>query len=145
MGLTGTTKTVQIEDANRKVRIGARSVEDDRQNSLESFPRPSRQGDVEHRILNLNRIKRQFTIDAKMSDEDASAINDGVNANISDKEDLKDEFDKVFEDQNLVTLTYGSDTFTGFLSKRNFKEEASEENMHYRIKFTFLKGVEMNS
>lgn len=130
------TKTVKFDDGNKTVEVGATKIERDFKNSLYSQPLAQDQtGDTETLIMNLNRVKRNWIINARIDDPFADKV-DGS----GDKEQAITNLLDIYLSQKRVTMTIGPRSQQGFLKNLNVVEKAGEDGTTYTMKIEFIKG-----
>jgi len=133
------TKTVKFDDGNKTVKVGATKIERDFKNSLYSSPLAQEQsGDAETLIMNLNRVKRNIIINARIDDPFADKIDSS-----GDKEQAFNNLLDIYLSQEKVTLTIGSRTNKGFLKNLNVTEKAGQDSTTYTMKIEFIKGKDI--
>jgi len=132
------TKTVKFDDGNKTVKVGATKIERDFKNSIYAEPIAQDQtGDEpENALLNLQRVKRNWVINARLDDPFADKV-DGA----GDKEQTFDNLLDIYLSQRIVTLTIGPRTHEGFLKNLNVVEKANEDASTYTMKIEFIKGT----
>lgn len=141
------TKTVKLEDSSNSITLGGVEVTENWENDINGFRRPDLDGgSVEFRALNLNQVKQTFQITVEMDDATTQALNSGDGTlGSGTKEDARDRLFTIAESGDLLTLTYGSRTFEGFVSKLEVEEDAEEESdPGYTFTIQFLVATPMN-
>lgn len=139
-------KKVKIDNGTKTAEVGAIEIERDFRNNL--FTEPLAQdgtGDTETLIMNLNRVKRNWIITAKIDDEFASKV-DGAGS----KEDLYTKLEDIYLSQERVTLTIDeSDSnqrvHKGFLKNLNSIDAADRDSSAYELKIEFVKGKDIQN
>lgn len=133
------------DDGTDKTYIGAEEVTRNRENELESYAKPN-EIPPSHRAQNMNKIKEQISVKAKMTDEATQILNSEDSAlGDGDKENLVDRLDEFYESTELLKLYYGDREYTGYISQIEYKERGRYENSVYDITLDFLIAVPMNS
>lgn len=131
------TKTVKFDDGNKTVKVGATKIERDFKNSIYAEPiaQDTKGADPKNALLNLQRVKRNWVITAKLDDPFSDKV-DGS----GDKEQALDNLLDIYLSQEIVTLTIGPRTHEGFLKNLNVTEKATQDGTTYTMKIEFIKG-----
>lgn len=134
-------KELKYETSSKTVVLGGIQVKEDFKNEIYSSPiAQDNTGDTENLALNLNRVKKNIEATAQVSDPLAAALNGGQT-----KEDVKQDLLTIFQSQEVVTMTYGNETFTGFIQQLNITENSEEDNSFYEFKIRLLVSKDMQA
>lgn len=134
---------IQKADGSGTVVIGGKGRKRNRENDINGFARPNRDGgDPRYKAFNMNQIKTTIEVRAVLSDEIATKL--GSNS-FSHKHDALDQMDTLFESADLLNmvitdLDIDETTIdeTGFLTSMEDDEKASEGNSKFDMTLSFL-------
>ena len=133
-------KEVILDDGTTAVELGGTQVKRDFKNKLSAHPITQDQtGETKTLALNLNRIKKNIEVSAKLDDEVADKQNGGL-----DKEQVHDDVMTIFTSQKRVTLVYGDKVYKGFISQLSIDEQSKQDNSVYAYKIRLTVAEDMN-
>lgn len=134
---------IQKADGTGTVVIGGKGRKRNRENDINGFARPNRDGgNPRYKAFNMNQIKTTIEVRAILSDEIAANL--GSNS-FSDKHSALDQIDVLFESADLLNLEVedlnaGKKTIDqeGFLTAMEDDEKATEGNTKFDMTLSFL-------
>lgn len=134
---------IQKADGSGTVVIGGKGRKRNRENDINGFARPNRDGgDPRYKAFNMNQIKTTIEVRGILSDEIAAEL--GENS-FSHKHAALDQIDTLFESADLLNmvvtdLDIDEKTIdeTGFLTSMEDDEKAAEGNSKFDMTLSFL-------
>lgn len=131
--------------------IGATGRKRNRENEIEGFARPNREGgEPEYKAFNMNQITTEYEIRGILSDEIADKLNSSEN--FADKHEALDRLDTLFESADLLKLEIRdldadrvTTDETGFIKTEEDDERPEDGNVKFDVTLGFLAATKQGS